>query len=355
MFEIIVIFVCLIINALLSASEIAFVSVNRRVLRQMERICPRKTRRLGQLRDNPEKTLSVLQLGITLVGLVSGAIGGAGVEESIGPWLMKTFDWGENTAELVGVILVVLPLTALMVILGELVPKVFALRRPFEIASSAAPWLWGMGKVFYPLIFICEWTTRRMVRGVDFLFRKRSVHSGTPASETSEEQVARQHERYFINLANLESKCVQDIMCSWPQVVTLDLSNTLEEVLEIITDSGHTRLPVCGKGKVKGLVNTKEVVSFALQGGTDWILLLRPVVWVEKSESLIRVLRIMQEKRSHLAVVESTGDKPEGILTLEDILEEIVGDIGDEDDDRALDRLLAEKVHVKKGTFGSPF
>jgi putative hemolysin len=102
MLEIAIVWVCLLLNAVLSASEIAFVSLNRRVLQQLEIRFPRRVRRIVRLRQAPERTLSVIQLGITMVGFVSGAVSGAGIEESAVPWMRQNWNLSETSAELIG-------------------------------------------------------------------------------------------------------------------------------------------------------------------------------------------------------------------------------------------------------------
>lgn len=354
MLEIIVILVCLALNAILSASEIAFVSVNKKILQQLSRLFPKKTQNLVKLRGQPERTLSVIQLGITLVGLVAGAVGGAGVDEEVRPWLQKELGVGPTAAELIGIALLVIPLTALTVIFGELVPKSLALRRPFEIASSMSPLLALLDKIFHPVISFFEWATKGVVGWLGIFFRKQRKESMETTATAAEEQIAKHQEQYIINLVNIETKSIQDIYCPWESVVLVKTDFSIEQVLDLAIDSGHTRLPVCRGGKVVGLINTKEILAFASQGGQDWMLLLRPILRVERTDSLIRVLRMMQGKRSHLAVIEAAGETIQGIVTLEDIFEEIVGDIADEDDDRAVERLLAQKGTLKRWLYRGP-
>lgn len=355
MLELSIVFVCLVLNGILAASEIAFVSLNKRLLRQLEKTFPVKTRRLLALRAKPERTLSVIQLGITLLGLVSGAVSGTGVEESISPWLQVHLGLGPNSAEILGILLVVIPLTALMVIFGELVPKALALRHPFEIAAGASRWLLVLDRIFHPVISLFEWATKMAVRIWSMLLGGGRHQISATAADATEDQLTRHHEQYVLNMVALEAKCVRDIYCPWEAVVKIDWGNSMEKALSIAIDSGHTRLPVYRDGLVQGLLNTKELIAFASQGAEDWRLLLRPILRVKGEDSLIRILKMMQEKRSHLAVWDSASGAPLGIVTLEDILEEIVGDVADEDDDRLVARLMAQRARLKKDSFhGSP-
>jgi putative hemolysin len=348
MLELIIILICLALNAILAASEIAFVSINKKILRQLSRTFPKRTQYLVKLHDQPERTLSVIQLGITLMGLIAGAVGGAGVEESVRPWIQGKLNVDPTSAELISILLLVLPLTALTVVFGELVPKAVALRMPFNIASATSRWLIIMDKIFYPVISAFEWATKSLASWLGIMLGKQRGTAMAPAATAGEEQITKHQEQYILNLINIETKSIQDIYCPWEDIIVVEQDDGAEAVLEIAIESGHTRLPVCQKGKVVGLINTKEIMAFASQGAKDWTLLLRPILRVRGEDSLIRVLKMMQEKRSHLAVVEGGEGNAIGIVTLEDIFEEIVGDIADEDDERVVERLLAQRGILKR-------
>jgi putative hemolysin len=110
--------------------------------------------------------------------------------------------------------------------------------------------------------------------------------------------------------------------------------------------SGHTRLPVLRDGEVVGLLHTKELLTFLAAGEVDWRALVRPIVSVSPEDPLLSVLRLLQRRRSHLAIVLARDRTPLGVVTLEDILEEVLGDLYDEDDDQAVIQLLAARGKV---------
>jgi putative hemolysin len=139
MIELAVIAACLLLNGILAGVEMAFVTIGRPRLRELARSGNRDAQSILKLRENPERTLSILQIGITLVGAIAAAVGGAGAEELLDPILMQRFAVTEETAEIIGIILVVLPITYLSVVVGELVPKALALRNPQKISSENRP------------------------------------------------------------------------------------------------------------------------------------------------------------------------------------------------------------------------
>jgi putative hemolysin len=118
----------------------------------------------------------------------------------------------------------------------------------------------------------------------------------------------------------------------------------MEEVTQLVITSGHTRLPVKDNGHVAGLLHTKEFNALKESGELNWNVLIRPVLQVQPTDSALGVMRLLQDKRNHMAVVVSSTGERLGIVTLEDILEEVVGDIFDEDDDERVQKVYAAKV-----------
>jgi len=341
--EFIVIGACIGLNALLAAVEMAFVSVGKSSLRELARSGNVDARRILSLRDNPERTLSILQIGITLVGALAAAVGGAGAEEWIAPVFQAKFAISENAAETIAIFVIVLPLTYLSVVIGELVPKTLALRNPLAIVLRAARWLLLFDKLLAPAVNALEWSTKRFLR---IFFRRSkppSTEISTPASEVAEqlEGLSKEHKQYVLNLVNIEKKRIKDVMLSWDRVNKIDFSNSAFQVEDVVLSCGHTRLPVVKENAVVGLLHTKEFIAFRKSGKESWDSIIRPILKIQESDSILRALRVMQERRSHLAIVYAGGGRLAGIVTLEDIIEEIVGDIYDEDDDGALQRVLS--------------
>lgn len=352
MFELLVIIICLLLNAVLAGAEIAFVAVNRPLLRQLVRQGDKRAKLLLQLRENPERTLSVVQVGITFVGALAGAVGGAGAEELLSPILKNIFAVGDATAETIAIGLVVVPLTYFTVVLGELVPKSFALKNTLGFALRAAPWLSLIDRIFGPIVTMFEWSTKQMLTLLNLIRLPR--FAGGAASEASQEpqvgdvadqsimleSLSSQHRQYVVNLVNLERKRLKDILLPWKHVTHVQLTQPADEVRRIILASGHTRVPVFEETEVVGILNTKEFMALREAGGENWSSLVRPVVKLQADAPLLTGLRLLQERRTLMAVVYENRTLL-GIVTLEDILEEIVGEIYDEDDDGRLRRILS--------------
>jgi putative hemolysin len=342
--EFFIIAVCLFLNALFSAYEMAFVSVPRPELRRLARTGSKDAQRILNLRENPERTLSIIQIGITLVGAVSAAVGGAGASESIEPILKERFGMSENGAEFVSIAIVVLPLTYLSVVVGELVPKSIALKNPVKIVFWGSRWLSIADRILSPAVSLLEMSTRQLLR----IFFPRSKNTA-PLPETSLEidTLPQHHQQAVLNLAHIERRKIKDILVPWKDVNFVRFSDTMDDVVPVIFASGHTRLPVTDNGSVLGILHTKEFLALRETGGKDWKSIIRPALRVLPTDSVLATLRLMQGKRNHMAMVKSATGERLGMVTLEDISEEIWGDIFDEDDDSNIRKVFADRAKMK--------
>lgn len=339
MFEFVLILFCLVINALLAGSETAFIAVSKPAIRELVKTGNTKAQQLLELRENPERTLSIIQVGITFVGAFAAAIGGAGAEEIISPWVISTFGFNESIAEVVSLTLIVVPLTYISVIFGELVPKTLALRRPMFIATNAAGSLKKISRFISPIITLLEVSTKAVLN----LFPQKHVSSEELSQENSSielEVLSAPSRQYVLNIMMIQKTTVKEILVPWSEVVSIQSDQTQELVEHTIISSGHTRLPVVRGDEVIGILNAKEFMAFQKTDQTDWHSILRPVYVLDLHTPILSALRLMQEKRIHMAVVYNNRNKV-GIVTMEAIFEEIVGDIYDEEDDGTLTRILS--------------
>ncbi|MBV2168650.1 MAG: hemolysin family protein [Bdellovibrio sp.] len=338
MTELIVVLVCLFFNMLLSGSEMAFVTVNRQ---QLKRLAPtnRKARLLLRLKENPERTLSVIQIGITLVGAVAAAVGGAGAEEAFSPFLMEKFKVTEQSAEALAIAMVVLPISYLNVVIGELVPKTIALRSPLTLALWSAQGLNIAEKILSPAVTVLEESTNLILKISRFGSKK---DSSPHPHDIAIEDLPLQTKQYVVNLVSADKKVAREIMLPWKDVIHIRKADNIEDVETIIMNSRHTRLPVLDGDDVVGLINTKEFLAARRYEETEWQNLIRPILKFKAFEPLFKILLKMQEHKSHMAVIYDQ-QKFVGLVTMEDIFEEIIGDVFDEDDDGLIKKILASK------------
>lgn len=331
--EIFVIFLCLVFNAILSCIEMAFVTVSRPQLKQLAEKGHKPAQRVLSLKSNPERVLSVLQIGITLVGAVSAAVSGAGAEEILSPFYMNNFAVSEHVSEALAIATVVLPLTYFSVVIGELVPKSLALKFPMRFSMAGGMLLIFLDRLFAPAVWALEISTQIITK---LLFRRLKNEAYTEsAHDLNLDNLTDAHKQYVFNLINVDKRKVKDVMVDWSNVTTIKYTDHYTVVLSKIKDSRHTRMPVIQNDEVIGLLHAKEFVSETEVVKLDWTTLIRHVLVFNPHEPILNALKKLQQNKSHLAIItygEKSIDKIMGIVTLEDIFEEVVGEIYDEDD-----------------------
>lgn len=336
MLEFIVVIICLALNALLSGTEMAFVSTGRAHLRELSRQGSVKAQRLLEMKARPERILSIIQIGITLVGAIAAAVGGAGAEESLSPYIERTMHVSSETAESISLALVVLPLTLLSVIFGELFPKAIALRNPAGIALMMTPFLLISDKILSPLINFLENSTNLLLR----LFNIKASSNADVGGENDRPV-------YAASFGIMRRLKVSEIMVSLKEVVLLNTTMTLQEVSHVVAESGHTRLPVLKDNRITGILNSKEFHLFKESNQSDWLTIVRGALFLETNTDIMNALKMLQGQHKHMAIVMSAGE-PVGIITIEDILEEFVGDIYDEDDDNVVRQLVRSRSKLRR-------
>jgi putative hemolysin len=207
--EWLVIAICLGLNALLAAAEMAFVTLTRSQVKELAKSGRGSAAILLTLRENPERTLSVMQVGIGLVGALAAAVGGVEAHARLTPYIMVYFPLSPELAKTLAIAAIVIPLTFVNVIFAELVPKTLALRNPVKIALFSARWLMWFDKIFLPIVDFLEWTTKRVL---SVLFPKSRSAQHIPSADTVElDQLSSQARQYVLNLVGLEKKRVRDI------------------------------------------------------------------------------------------------------------------------------------------------
>lgn len=332
MFEIIVILVCIAINGVLACSEIAFIATDKFVLKGLADSGSKEGSLLLSLRKNPERVLSIIQVGITFVGAFAAAIGGAGAHEFISPWVSNAFSLSRNTAEIISTFMVVIPLTYMSVVFGELVPKSIALRKPLYISTRIVYLLVALSYLLFPIVWILEWSTKKLA-GLFF--------SKGEKSRGSDDIVSEQGREYIINMVKIEKATVSNALIRWDLVESIGIGDTLESVEKKFIVTGHTRLPVVEHEKVVGILNSKEFFAFQKTDNKNWLRLIRKPLELQYNINILKALKLLQKESLHMAIVYK-GEDLFGVITIEDILEEIVGDIYDEDDDGSIRKILGK-------------
>ena len=294
---------------------------------------------VGKLDD----AIAATQLGITFASLALGWIGEPVLAHLIEPIFSGLPPpWSAGATHAVAVGIAFLLITYLHVVLGELAPKAIALQRAEDVALIVAGPLLAFGRVFRPLIRAMNGTGNWVVRLLRLppVTSRHLVHSVDELSmlvEESEEAgtITPDEASYARNVFELSEKTVGEIMVPREKVVTLSIAASEEEVLATARDTAHTRMPVWEgtPENIVGIVNTKDLFHlFSLKGLVILMDAMYPPLFVSPSDPLDRLLRVFRREKRPMAVVRDAEGKYLGIVTLEDILEEIVGEIEDEHD-----------------------
>ncbi len=296
-----------------------------------------------QLVEKLDDTIASTQLGITFASLGLGWIGEPALEHMIEPHVLALgFPLSLVVAHAIAATLAFLAITYMHVVLGELAPKAIAIERAERIALIIAGPLLVFGRVFRPFIRLMKHSGRWVVKIMRLppVPDSEQVHSVEElqmlVEETEEAGVIPADQATYVqNVFELSEKAVRDVMIPRDKVITLSLGASPEEVLQVARESAHTRMPVWqdNPDNIVGIVNTKNLFHlFSLSGVVILMDAMYDATYVPPDMSVARLLRIFKRLKRPMAVVQDDDGRFLGIVTLEDILEEIVGEIEDEHD-----------------------
>lgn len=329
--ELVIVFLLLLLNAFFALSEMAIVSASKPLLRQQEKQGKKAATIALHLAEDSGRFLSTVQVGITLIGIIAGAYGGATIAEDLAlPF--NEVGWINPHGELVAVILVVTVLTYFSVVIGELIPKQVALNNPERFAVLVALPMYWLSRICSPVVTLLEGSARIVmkiagVKKTDEGMTETEVKAVIAEGAASGAIEKNEHE-IIQRVIRLGDRDVNSIMTRSNDVVFIDINDTLEAVRQKIHISGHSRYPVINgsTSKVLGVVKTKELFegSFSPRAFkvSDY---LRDAIFVTEGTPCLKALDVFKQKHLHIAVVIDEYGSAEGIFTTSDLMEAIVG------------------------------
>jgi len=346
--EILVIFVLLIINGIFAMSELAILAARKIRLQQKSEEGDKSARVALELAETPNRFLSTVQIGITLVGILAGAFGGATLAERLGVVLARV-DWLRPYATGVAFAIVVLLTTYFTLVIGELIPKRLALNNPEKVAVAVAKPMRFLSRIASPVVSLLSAST-------DFGLRLLGI---TPPAEppVTEEEIKVLMEQgtqvgifeaaeqdMIEGIFRLSDRYIDALMTPRTEIEWLDLSETRDEILSDILNSKHSRFPVGQDNldNVQGILRAKDFLEKLVAGDPFEIRdLLVPPLFVPDSMSALKVLELIKVAGVHEALVIDEYGGLLGMVTLYDVLKAIVGDIsgpGDTGEPQAVQR-----------------
>ncbi len=332
--EILVLVVLILANALFAMSEIAVVSARKTRLQQQAQEGNKRAQVALELANAPNQFLATIQLGITLVGIMAGAFGGATIAEELAG-VLEQVPFLAPYSEVIGVGIVVLTITYFSLVIGELIPKRLGLNNAERVAARLAPFLRALSRLASPLVRLLSLSTDLAMR----LLRVRPKQD-TPVSEEEIKLLLQQGTRagafepaeqeMIEHVFRLGDATVKALMTPRPEVVWLDLDDPAEEARRVVATRGHSRFPVA-RGEldhVLGVVYVKDLLADGLGGQPfDLEANLRPALYLPETVTALEAMEQLRMNHTDAALVIDEYGGFEGLLTVEDILEAIIGDI----------------------------
>jgi CBS domain containing-hemolysin-like protein len=334
LFQLLAVVALLLLNAFFVAAEYGLVTARRTRITELEQQGSRRARAVLQITANPPRFIAAMQLGVTLTSLGIGAVGEHAVAQILDPVLATVIAFG----------LAFLLITYLHVVVGELVPKGIALGNPDATALAVSSPVRAFFFLFKPLIWILERSSEFSLRalGLQPPGAEREVYSEAEIrmllSRSAEEgELQKQEQEMLYKVFDFADKEVSNVMVPRPEVVALSADLPPEDCLAAVIDSPFTRYPVYRDtpDEIIGILHVRDLFSAMNDRGIANVRieeLLRPPLVVPETKDLAAMLAEFRRTNQHMAIVVDEYGTMEGIVTLEDLLEEIVGEIEDEFD-----------------------
>ncbi|MDU0325671.1 hemolysin family protein [Microbacterium sp. KSW2-21] len=342
--NIVLVVVFVLIGGVFAATEMALVTLRES---QVNALASRGKRgqKVADLARNPNTFLSAVQIGVTVAGFASAAYGASSIAPSVTP-LFVSLGLEQGAAATVATIALTLVIAYLSLVLGELVPKRLAIQRNAAFAYTVAPVLNGFAKLMRPVIWLLSVSTNLLVR----LLGGDPDKTGEELTEEELRDIVSSHEglpdderRILDDVLSLRDRHVSEVMRPRPEVVTLDAGGTIAEAAERVRDLPYSRYPVAEQtiDDVVGFVHVRDLYD---EPGRPLSAVMREIRYIPSTARVLPTLTAMRADGSHIAVVVDEYGGTDGIVTLEDLVEEVVGEIFDEYDTDA-EQPLSEGEH----------
>lgn len=330
--EISIIFILILLNSFFALSEFAIVSSNKYVIQQLSQNGNSRAKSALMLINNQTKFLSIIQIGITLIGILAGAYGGSTIGEKIGDYLNQISFLNPN-GEIIAVIPVVIIITYFSVVIGELLPKQIALSNPEKFAILISPVMLWIANFFSPIVKVLEYSSNQllMIFGIKNSSAKKITDIELKAIiEESEKSGAIENEEKEMmkRIINLGDRSIKTIMTHKTEINLFNINDNLESIQKKIHSNAHSRYLVMNQtgNEIEGIIEVKDIIENALAGKKFEIknYIKRPTILPE-SANCLQALKIFKTSMAHMIIVINEYGDLQGIVTLSDIVEAIVG------------------------------
>lgn len=332
------------LNAFFAATEIAVISLNEKKVRALADDGNKKAVKMLKIIEEPTQFLSTIQIGITLAGFLGSAFAADNFAEVLSTAISKAFNLSADNTKIintVAVVLVTLILSYFTLIFGELVPKRIAMKHKEKLANSVCGIISFLAAVLKPIIWFLTVSTNAVLRlvGIDPHEKEEPVSEEDIVLmlDAGADEGSLDHDdiEYIKNVFKLDKMTAEDVMTPRKSVVSISYDASDKEILEIIEEESYSRIPVYedNPDKIIGILHACDYLLKRNEKNFNLKSILHTPAFVPETVSLDVLFKDMQTDHNHLAVVVNEYGETSGIVTMEDILEEIVGEIWDERDE----------------------
>ena len=339
--ELLVIVVLVLLNGVFVAAEIALISIRHSRVEQMVDDDVPGARRVRRVIDDPGRFLAVVQLAITFIGFLASAFAAINLVEALSEFMVR-LGIGDSYATPIGLVVVTILLSLFTIVFGELVPKSLALANTERFALTLSAPVELLGRLLGPLVTGLASLTDRIARSLGADVSREAQITAEElkliVERGGEQGVLEAEEEQMINaVIELGERRVHEVMVPRVSIVGIRVDASFEEAIDIVIDEGHSRIPAYEESvdEVVGILYAKDLLPYLKSDAAPrpaLRALLRPPVLVPESMTIDDLLHELQRRKVHIAVVLDEYGGTAGIVTIEDLLEEIVGEIQDEYD-----------------------
>lgn len=338
-------FLLILVNAFFAASEIAVVSLNANKLRKDAEDGNKKAARLLKLVEQPTSFLSAIQIGITLAGFLGSAFAAENFSGKLVRWLVEDLKFtalSEKVLDTLSVIVITIILSFFTLVLGELVPKRIAMHAPMKVAGFTTPVVRVVAIIMKPIIWLLSVSTAGMLRlfgikdkGEEEKVTEDEIRMMVDIGEESGTIDSKEREM-IDNIFEFDNSTAKDVMTRTPDVVSISINDSEEQITSVLRECGFSRLPVWedDPGNIVGILIAREyLLNVRSEHPLPLREMLRPTFMVPENIPCDKLFAEMQKDQRHMVPVINEYGEMAGIVTLEDLIEEILGNIYDESDE----------------------
>jgi putative hemolysin len=347
LYELLVILFMLSCTAICVAYEMGLASIPQSRIASLVRQKKHGAHEAAFMKGRMEASLAIAQLGITLAAAIAAATGGAGIVESFAPYIQHNWGISETFAKIISLIILIIPFTFFTIVFAELIPKVYAYENKERVVLRLSPSMKMVGRITHPAIALMETTCKKVIgmiqrrhgpSGIDERVQRLYELMAAASLARTAKLIGDREEKIVVSAAHLSTRPVRDIMLPASDIYMIRAESSLMDAFLNAHLDMHTRFPVCGweydPQTIEGYVNFKDLVVALKSAPAEATIksITRPLTRVDEAMSLSHVLEQMMRDKTHIVIVVSSRGRVMGMVTLEDIIEQLVGEIEDEFD-----------------------